>query len=60
VTGRLVRDLSQNLILGIVNNKSSLDWYGDDSSGRKVPAGVYFVRLEAEGYARVEKVIFLR
>jgi hypothetical protein len=22
--------------------------------------GVYFVRLEAEGYARVEKVIFLR
>jgi hypothetical protein len=60
VTGRLVRDLSQNLILGIVNNKSSLDWYGDESSGRKVPAGVYFVQLEAEGYTMVEKVIFLR
>jgi len=60
VTGRLVRDLSQNLILCIVNNKSSLDWYGDDSSGRKVPAGVYFVRLEAEGYVEIEKVIFLR
>jgi hypothetical protein len=25
-----------------------------------LPTGVYFVRLEAEGYAMVEKVIFLR
>jgi flagellar hook assembly protein FlgD len=58
VSGRLVK--SFNLESCIMNHESAILWDGDDSSGRKVPAGVYFVRLEADGYTMVEKVIFLR
>jgi len=35
-------------------------WDGLDDAGRRVPAGVYFVQLEAEGERITEKVILLR
>lgn len=55
-TGRLVKQFNH-----LTNYQSNyVLWYGDDDSGRKLPAGVYFVRLESEGFKRVEKVILLR
>jgi len=36
------------------------DWDGRDSDGRTVPAGVYFVRLEAAGQVGAAKVILIR
>jgi hypothetical protein len=35
-------------------------WDGTDDSGRKLPSGVYFVRLETDGFKKNEKVILLR
>ncbi len=56
VTGRLVKQFNH-----LTNYQFNyVLWYGDDDSGRKLPAGVYFVRLENEGFKQVEKVILLR
>lgn len=38
----------------------TLIWYGVDDLGRNVPAGVYFVRLEADDVSQVEKAILFR
>lgn len=35
-------------------------WNGKNDQGRKVPSGVYFVRVEAGGYQNVEKIVLLR
>ncbi len=59
VTGRLVKDLSQSLS-DIGPQQSSISWHGIDKMGRKVPAGVYFVQLEAEGVKLTRKAILLR
>ncbi len=58
VSGRVVK--SFNLESCIMNQASRIVWDGLDDSGRRLPAGVYFVRLETEGYDKIEKVILLR
>ena len=57
-TGKLVKSFT--LEASIQYPASSIVWAGDDDSGRKVPAGVYFVRLETKDFKKVEKVILLR
>ncbi len=39
---------------------SSVRWWGDDNLGQRLPAGVYFVRLDVGDYTKTEKVILLR
>jgi len=58
VTGRLVVNLSSR----IADNglRSTVFWFGTDQNDRSVPAGVYFVRLEADGQEKIEKAILLR
>ncbi|MEO0191078.1 MAG: T9SS type A sorting domain-containing protein, partial [candidate division WOR-3 bacterium] len=58
VTGRVVRTF--NLASGIQEQVSSVVWDGCDDMGRRLPAGVYFVRLEAGDFKQVEKAILLR
>ncbi len=38
----------------------TVKWCGIDDDGRKVPAGIYFVRLDASSNRQVEKVVFIR
>jgi len=57
VTGRMVRDLSRSTVNG---ERSTIFWDGKDDSGRRLPAGVYFVRLEVDDFRQVEKAILLR
>ena len=38
----------------------TVTWDGRDDIGRKVPAGVYFVKLETADYNKVEKAVILR
>ncbi|MCX7995990.1 MAG: hypothetical protein N3A65_09545 [candidate division WOR-3 bacterium] len=67
-TGRMIK--SFNLESCIMNRASpsllsetgqaSVIWDGTDDSGRKLPSGVYFVRLEAGNYRRIEKVVLVR
>uniref|UniRef100_A0A7C4XM48 T9SS type A sorting domain-containing protein n=1 Tax=candidate division WOR-3 bacterium TaxID=2052148 RepID=A0A7C4XM48_UNCW3 len=35
-------------------------WDGTDDFGRRLPAGIYFVRLESNEFKRIEKVVLLR
>jgi N-acetylneuraminic acid mutarotase len=65
-TGRLVKDFTQLLNYQLPNNQ--VVWCGDDDSGRKLPAGVYFVRFVpdpvgetgGEDFRQTEKVILLK
>lgn len=38
----------------------SLDWNGRDDQGHTVPAGLYFVALETDGFRAVRSVVILR
>jgi hypothetical protein len=56
--GRLVK--SFDLESCIPDRESAVTWAGADETGRKVPAGVYFIRLEADGRQRTEKAVLMR
>jgi hypothetical protein len=57
VLGRLVKTLQQqNLPAGY----HRLFWRGDDQSGARVGAGVYFVRLQAGKVATTKRLLLLR
>jgi hypothetical protein len=58
VSGRLVRNLPNDRHQrGDVHEAR---WDGRDETGRKVPSGVYLVRVENEGRARSRTVVLLR
>uniref|UniRef100_A0A7C4XV28 T9SS type A sorting domain-containing protein n=1 Tax=candidate division WOR-3 bacterium TaxID=2052148 RepID=A0A7C4XV28_UNCW3 len=53
--GRLVRCLTLD-----AKRLTPVVWDGTDDSGRRLPAGIYFLRLESDGFKETEKVILLR
>lgn len=55
VAGKLVKSFSPEF--STQNQKSSILWFGVDDAGHKLPAGVYFIRFEADAYKQVEKVV---
>jgi hypothetical protein len=57
-SGRLVKSFNPEFC--ILNHESVIVWHGDDDSGHKVSAGVYFAQLESDDYKQVEKIIRLR
>ena len=57
-TGRLVTDLSEQI--SVIGHQSSVKWYGTDAAGKQVPAGVYFVELEADSWRASEKLLLIR
>ena len=57
-SGRLVR--SFNLGSGIQNQVSAVSWNGTDSSNRKLPGGVYFVKLETGDCVATEKLLLVK
>ena len=58
-TGRLVRQFN-HLTIQPSNHLTTVVWQGDDNSGRKLPAGVYFVRFEAGEFNNIEKIVLMR
>jgi hypothetical protein len=54
VSGRLIRSFALCPML------SALCWDGTDQSGRKVSAGIYFVRLTAPHRELIQKIILLK
>ncbi len=57
VCGRVVRDFSRLTVNG---ERLTILWDGTDDSGRPVPAGVYFIRLETDELKKTEKAILLK
>lgn len=55
--GREVKCLHEGL-LGA--GRQAWTWNGDDHGGRRLPAGVYFCRVEAAGTAAVARLVLVR
>lgn len=58
VRGRLVRDLG--VFREQETSRFNVGWDGRDGTGREVPAGVYFLRVELDYYAEVRKITRVR
>jgi hypothetical protein len=56
--GRLIKDLSAQLC--VTGNPSTFVWDGRDASGKAVPSGIYFVKLDWATAQTVSKAILLR
>ena len=57
VKGSLVRTLVENQR---ANRQMTVFWDGNDSSGRSLPAGIYFARLSTPQSYKVERVLLIR
>ena len=57
VAGRLVRSLSDERAAA---GTYQVHWNGDDDSGRPVPSGMYFLRVEQNGVSSIRKLTLLR
>ncbi len=55
-TGRLIKQWDYETI----RQSDKITWDGSDDSGRKLPAGIYFVQVETEGHKMTKKAILLR
>jgi hypothetical protein len=60
-----IYDVSGKLIKTLVSVQSdpgyyTVNWSGDDNSGRKVSAGIYFVQMRAEEFEFQDKIILVR
>lgn len=58
IAGRLVQTLVESELPAQTHQE--VTWNGTDQNGREVGAGIYFVRLEAEGLNLTRKVILLK
>jgi len=58
IAGRLVSDLSSRI--SGPGSHVSMRWDGVDFSGRRLPAGVYFLEFQAGGYRTTEKLLLIR
>ncbi len=56
--GRLVK--SFDLIDCYFHYPYVVPWYGEDNSGSLLPAGVYFIKIQADGYEQTYAVVLLR
>jgi hypothetical protein len=56
--GRLVRSFDPESC--IMDHVSVISWDGTDNSARKLPSGVYFVRLEEGSFQETEQILLIR
>jgi hypothetical protein len=60
-----VYDVSGRRVKNLITQRSDAgyyqtDWRGDDSAGRQVAGGIYFVRVQTEDFNSQHKVVFVR
>jgi hypothetical protein len=55
-SGRMVKQFNHLTIQPF----NQVVWDGTDDFGRRLPAGIYFIRLESNEFKRTEKVVLLR
>lgn len=61
VSGRVVKDFKLSSLVQVPMARSSIvTWHGDDNSGRQLPAGVYFLRVQSGSISSGQKVILIR
>jgi len=55
--GQLVRTLSESVF---TRGEHRLDWDGTGSNGKAAAKGIYFLRLQGEGFVQTRKLLLLR
>ncbi len=58
VGGRTIRTVLDNKRMQL--GKYTVEWNGNDDTGRAVPAGVYFYQLDAGNFSQTQKFVLLR
>jgi len=58
VGGRLIKNFELPTPYSLL--PTSVSWNGTNDLGKKVATGVYFIRLETEGFYTIEKIVFLK
>jgi hypothetical protein len=58
VTGRLIKNLALHTAYSLL--PTVVSWDGKNDMGRKLPTGVYFIRLVSEDFILTDKAILLR
>lgn len=58
VTGRLVKDFS--CLKSIALRPGAISWDGRDNLGRKLPAGIYFCRLETSRSMLTKQIVMIK
>jgi flagellar hook assembly protein FlgD len=57
VKGQLVKTLLNSTIAA---GSNSVDWNGDDNSGKSVTSGIYFYKLTANGKTETKKMMLMK
>ncbi len=57
-SGRLVKSFNRES--RIENQGSAISWRGDDDAGRKLPCGVYFIKLTSGNLEETKKVLLVK
>jgi hypothetical protein len=57
VRGQLVHTLASGVLAG---GHYELTWRGQDHAGRSLGSGIYFCRMQADGFAQTEKIVLIR
>jgi hypothetical protein len=60
-----VLDIVGRSVVNLVNKTQnpgyySLQWNGNDKNNRELPSGIYFLRMDADGFQSTQKMLFLR
>ncbi len=58
ISGKVIKNLSLPTAYSLV--PTSVVWDGTDESGKRVPAGIYFVDFSAGKYRQIEKAVLLK
>ena len=58
LSGRMVTELLPKAVLSA--GPHELVWRGTDAAGQPVASGVYFCRMESEGFRAAQKMILLK
>ena len=57
VSGRRIKVLTDEVLKP---GHYSVEWNGRDSSGKRIPDGIYFYRLSTKNYTRMRKMVFIK
>uniref|UniRef100_A0A7C4XVT7 T9SS type A sorting domain-containing protein n=1 Tax=candidate division WOR-3 bacterium TaxID=2052148 RepID=A0A7C4XVT7_UNCW3 len=57
ITGRLVKSFNLSTFSSLL---ATITWDGTDGLGRRLPSGVYFIKLESDEFKTIKKAILLR
>jgi hypothetical protein len=58
IAGRVVKDFSGQL--SVISDQSSVIWDGSDTNDKKLPSGVYIVKVSAGNNTATKQVLFIR